>query len=201
MKPALFLIAAAIVLAGCTATSPTIKEYTILPSAEPRVGVPSSRASLSLRVAAPKTPPSLASRNLCYLRGKNESGAYLYSRWSDNPSFMIERLLVSSLEEKLTYAVVLSPASIAEASHLLESELHAFHHRILPDGTSEGYIDFTCRLVNAKTRQTVANRRFRIVSASPSSDAQGGASALSEAARELTRQCTQWLIQQTQEKL
>ena len=108
---------------------------------------------------------------------------------------MIERSLSSSLEEKRLFGTLLSSASSAQASLVLESDLKAFYHRFLADGTSEGYIDITYRLVDGRTKAPLGSRRFRIAAKAPTNDAPGGVSALGEATRELSLQCTQWLIQ------
>ncbi len=200
MKRTAFFISAALALAGCSAPSPSVSEYTIFPS--PTFQSPSSAplSAASLRIVPTRTLPSLASKNLYYLREGNESGAYLYSRWSDTPASMLERSLVSSLEERKVFAVLLPSSSSAQAMRLLESDLNAFYHRFLPDGSSEGYIDVTYRLVDTQTKQTLGVRRFQIASIAPTGDARGGVSALSEATREASAQCTQWLIQLIQEK-
>ncbi|MBN2870716.1 MAG: membrane integrity-associated transporter subunit PqiC [Campylobacterales bacterium] len=200
MKRTAFFISAVLALAGCSAPSPSVSEYTIFPSPTLHSAPASPLSTASLRIAPTRTLPSLASKNLYYLREGNESGAYLYSRWSDTPASMIERSLVASLEERKVFAVLLSSASSAHSVRLLESDLNAFYHRFLPDGSSEGYIDITYRLVDATTKQTLGVRRFQIASKAPTGDARGGVSALSDATRETSAQCTQWLIQLIQEK-
>lgn len=200
MKHTALLISTVIILAGCTAATPSVSEYTILPSATPRHAHQEPLSSASLRISTIKALPSLSSKSLYYLREGHESGAYLYSRWSDTPASMIQRVLTSSLEEQRVYAVLLPSASSAQANHVLESDLAAFYHRFHADGTSEGYIDITFYLVDAHTKKTLGSRRFTLTAKAPTADAEGGVSALAEATRELGSQCTRWLILQTQEQ-
>lgn len=195
MNRTLLFVLSAWALAGCAGSSPSISEYTILPSPTPEVrrGVPYSAATL--RIAPTRSLPSLSSRAIYYVRGENEIGTYLYSRWSDTPSSMIERFLASSLEEHRVFSALLPSNSSAQGSRLLESDLAAFYHRFLADGSSEGVIDITYRLVDPHSKTTIASRRFQIAAPAPTNDAAGGVHALSSATRLLGEQCTQWLIQ------
>lgn len=192
MKRTVFLISAVMALAGCSGTAPAIKEYTILPSkAVHRPSVPLVNGSL--RIAAAKTIPSLASKNIYYLRGRGEAGRYLYSRWSDTPASLIERSLTSSLQERGIFGILLSPTSTARSSYILESDLNAFYHRFHDDGTSEGYIDITYRLIESDNKKVIASKRFVITSPSLSADAKGGVTALTDATRRLCDESALWL--------
>lgn len=199
MKNTALYLAAVVIMAGCSVTVPSATEYTILPSEGSLDRRTSPISQKSMRIAQIRTLSSLSSKNLYYVRGENEIGAYLYSRWSDTPASMIERILFSSLEEKRVFAALLSPGSSAQTALVLESDLGAFYHRFLSDGTSEGFIDITFRLIDTRTRRVLSSRRFQVAAKAPVQDAQGGAKALSEATHLLSEECVQWLIQQ-QEK-
>lgn len=198
MKRTVFLISAVIMFTGCSGTAPAIKEYTILPSKTVQASS-ASRTKASLRIAPAKTIPSLASKNIYYLREGGEAGRYLYSRWSDTPASLIERFLTSSLHERGVFSVLLSSTSTARPSYILESDLNAFYHRFPSVGTSEGYIDITYRLIDPKTNNTLGSKRFQLTVKALSDDAKGGVDALSKATEELSLQCTQWLSRQIQE--
>lgn len=198
MKRTVFFISAVITLAGCSGTAPAVKEYTILPSKSVQ-SLSAPLASGSLRIAAAKTIPSLASKNIYYLREGGEAGKYLYSRWSDTPASLIERSLTSSLQERGVFGVLLSSTSTARPSYLLESDLNAFYHRFPIAGASEGYIDATYRLIDPTTNKTLGSKRFQLTVKASSDDAKGGVEALSKATEELSLQCTLWLSRQIQE--
>lgn len=184
----------AVILIGCSTTAPAINEYTILPAVAPTPDISKVPLSpLSLRICTSRTVPSLASKNLYYLREEGQIGEYLYSRWSDAPASLIERALSASIQEKQLFATLLSSTSSANAQRLLESDLYAFYHRFHSDGTSEGYLDITYRLIDAQTKQPIAAKRFQITVQAKSNDASGGVEALSEATRRLSNECTLWL--------
>ena len=186
------IIPVALIIAGCSsATAPAVNEYTIYPSASMKVSpVHSSKA---LRLASTRTIPSLESKNLTYLRLDGESGNYLYTRWSDTPSLLIERSLNHSLQEQGLFSAVITSTSSAQADILLESDLHAFYHRFEPGEKSKGIIDITYRLIDTHTKLPIASKRFLMTKDAPSEDGMGGIKALTEATQELSQQCTLWI--------
>jgi len=183
--PALFL--------GCSSiTTPTVNEYTIYPSVVSGKSV-AQHSSKILRLSATRAIPSLETKQLSYLRSNGESGNYLYTRWSDTPSLLIERSLHHALDEKGLFSAILSPVSSSNADMVLESDLHAFYHRFEAGKPSQGVIDITYRLIDTQTKLPIASKRFLITQESPSEDAIGGVKALSEATNELSQQSTQWI--------
>lgn len=201
MKTFFLYLSALLLLTGCSTTlSPAIKEYTILPHTISLDQKTSPSAFYVVRIATMKTLPSLASKNIYYVYEKGESGHYLYSRWSDAPSVLIERSLRSVLQEKNIVESLIPSSSSAQTDFILESDLNAFYHRFYDNGTSEGYIDITYRLVDTKAKHTIATKRFTITVPASSNDATGGVNALSEATRKLTDQCSQWLTIALKEK-
>ena len=181
------------ILVGCSSvTNPMINEYTIYPSSLSSQQT-EQHTSKILRLAPTRTIPSLETKYLSYLRSNGESGNYLYTRWSDTPSLLIERSLHHTLDEKALFSAILSPSSASNADVILESELHAFYHRFEAGKPSKGIIDITYRLIDTQTKLPIASKRFLITQESPSEDAIGGIKALSEATNELSHQCTQWI--------
>lgn len=186
-----------LLLSGCTSTSPSVNEYTLLSPPS----VKSDKPPLffkSLSVAPSKSIGSLSSKNLIYLKESGETGPYLYSRWSDTPAALIQRSLLKSLDEHSLFASLSPSTSLAQSDMVLESDLDAFYHRFSKD-TSEGYIDITYRLIDTHTKKSVASKRFIITSPAQSMDARGGVEALKLAQTELNRQCIEWLMTLTKE--
>ncbi|MDP1785489.1 MAG: ABC-type transport auxiliary lipoprotein family protein [Sulfuricurvum sp.] len=192
MKHVLISATLALVLAGCSTTTPAINEYTIIPLYSPQNPV-STPTSLSLKLTQTKSIVSLASKELYYLRDSTQTGAYLYSRWSDTPASMIDRSLFSSLQNRHLFATLLPATSSAYADMTLESDLHAFYHRFKGENSSEGFIDITYRLIDFKNKKTIASKRFVITEPSKSANAAGGANALSVATHRLNQESTLWL--------
>jgi len=184
-------IVSVFLLFGCTATTPGVNEYTLL-SSKTVQPTTVSLSSKSLSVSLSKSIPSLSSKNLIYLRENGETGTYLYSRWSDTPTALLQRSLITSLYENALFASLSPSNSIAQADWVLESDLDAFYHRFAHT-KSEGYIDITYRLIDTRTKRLLGSKRFSISSPAPTMDAAGGVDALQKATRELNAQSTQWL--------
>lgn len=191
------LILTLLLLSGCTSTSPSVNEYTLLsPPSEKSDKQPFFLKSLS--IAQSKSIASLSGKNIVYFKDSGETGSYLYSRWSDTPSALIQRSLLKSLYEHSLFTIVSPSASLAQSDMVLESDLDAFYHRFSKD-ESEGYIDITYRLIDSHTRKALASKRFIITSPAQTMDARGGVEALKLAQIELDRQCIEWLMTLTKE--
>jgi cholesterol transport system auxiliary component len=176
---------------GCSSKAPSVNEYTLL---SPPISVKQNtpKSSKSLTVASIKSIASLSTKNIIYLYENSESAPYLYSRWSDTPSVLIQRALLSSLSEANLFASLSPATSSVQADWVLESDLNAFYHRFSKNA-SDGYIDITYRLIDARTKRPLATKRFIISSPSLSMDAQGGIEALKNSTLELNRQSILWL--------
>ncbi len=192
MKSISLTLLISLLFSGCFTLRPATHEYTILPSYT-STQVMAQPINATVKISATRSISSLSSTQFYYLKGSSNISAYLYSRWSDTPPSMIDRSLYSSLENQNLFTALIPPASSATADLILESDLNAFYHRFHESSNSEGFIDITYRLVDPKTKKTIASKRFLITKASPSEDANGGVIALNNATHELSNQCTQWL--------
>lgn len=193
----LYLLSAFILL-GCSTSTPAVNEYTLLSTHISQTkSAPVSSKTLS--VSSSKSIGSLLGKNLIYLYENGKTGAYLYSRWSDTPAALIQRSLLASLNENALFASLSPTTTLARTDWVLESDLDAFYHRFLQN-KSEGYIDITYRLVDARTKELLASKRFIITSPATSMDAEGGVEALKNATTELNRQCIDWLTTLLKEK-
>ncbi|MDD5052793.1 MAG: ABC-type transport auxiliary lipoprotein family protein [Sulfuricurvum sp.] len=199
MRYILLSVTLALSFIGCSSTlTPAISEYTIFPSSfTDKSDKPLSEHTLT--IASTKSIPSLASKNIFYLRESGESGIYLYSRWSDTPNVFIERSLNTQLQEKKVFISILPSTSTAHSDWILEANLDAFYHRFSADGNSQGFIDITYRLIDASTKRLISSKHFTIIVKAPSNDAKGGVYALTQATQNLSEQCSQWLITQVKQ--
>jgi cholesterol transport system auxiliary component len=192
MKYLFCLTAVVLLFSGCSVIRPATHEYTILPTYTPTVET-ANALKATLKLSSTRTIPSLSSTQFFYLKETSHIDAYLYSRWSDTPSSMIDRALYTSMQNQKLFETLIPSASSATADLILESDLNAFYQRFLDNGTSEGLIDITYRLINPKNKKTIASKRFILTQPSPSADAKGGVAALDTATHNLTTQCILWL--------
>lgn len=192
MKYLFYLTAIALLFTGCSVIRPATYEYTILPSYT-QSGENTNPIKAALKLSSTRSIASLASTQLYYLKETSHIDAYLYSRWSDTPSSMIDRSLYTSMQNQHLFETLIPATSSATADLILESDLNAFYHRFLDNSTSEGFIDITYRLIDQKTKKTIASKRFIATQPAPSANAKGGVAALGTATHNLSNQCIAWL--------
>lgn len=198
MRSYLLYFVAVLLYSGCSTATPAVDEYTLLPIQRtlPKGGPLSTK---TLSVASSRPIGSLSGKNIIYVREDGLTGPYLYSRWSDTPAALMQRSLLALLNKEALFFSVSPATSLAQTDWVLESDLDAFDHRLFKN-RSEGYIDITYRLVDVRTKQLLASRRFNVSYPAASMDAKGGVKALKNAAEELNRQCIDWLIPLLKEK-
>lgn len=199
MRYSIPFVFTALLVIGCSAPlTPPISEYTILHT-EQHVKGKTPLSPHTLSIASSKTLPSLSSKSIYYLREGGESGAYLYSRWSDMPAVLIQHSLTASIQEKGVFTSLLPQTSAAHVDWILESDLSAFYHRFPKNSQSEAFIDITYRLVDTSTKLPLGTKRFIITVAAPTDDAKGGVTALTQATEDLCTQVTAWITTLAQE--
>lgn len=192
MKYFTFFILFISLFSGCSSVHPPMHEYTILPSYVPK-NMNINGTNGTLKLSSTRSIASLTSTQFYYLKEASSINAYLYSKWSDTPSSMIDRSLYSALQNEQLFDTLIPSTSSAAADLVLESDLAAFYHRFNSATSSEGLIDITYRLIDPKTKTTLAFKRFIITQPSPTQDAQGGVVALTDATHILSQQCISWL--------
>lgn len=179
--------------AGCTTITSPVTAYTLIAPSSSTSRPLTPQSSLSLKLTGTQAAPSLSTKSLLYLTDHQEVGAYLYSRWNDTPSMMIDRVLLATLDNTQLFSILVPKTSISHTDLLLESTLSSFYHRIHEDKTSDAYIDIIYALVDSKTKKTLASQRFIITSPAASMDASAGVAALTNATHALSQQCTDWI--------
>ncbi|MDO9303826.1 MAG: ABC-type transport auxiliary lipoprotein family protein [Sulfuricurvum sp.] len=192
MKTIFITTLIAFIVTGCSSLRPSLHEYTILPSYVPHVAT-TLPINAALKLSSTRSIPSLTSTQFYYLKESSRIDAYLYSRWSDSPSSMIDRAVYSALQDQQLFTTLIPATSSATADLLLESDLRAFYHRFSDNSKSEGFIDITYRLIDPKTKKMIAAKRFIITEPALSEDAQGGVNALTKATHQLSENTTDWL--------
>ncbi len=183
-------IAIAIIFMGCSGTQKSIDEYTIL--ANSYISNDTKKATKSLSVATIKTTPSLMSKDLIYLYSSGEVGSYAYSRWSDSPTMMLERILMQKLQQSQIYSYITPSASISSADYILESNLDRFSH-LIEGKNSFGVIKIELRVIDISQKRVISQKEFDIKIPSKSIDAKGAIEALQRGSNELGDEIIEWL--------
>jgi len=179
-----------LLLTGCTTHTAPSTYYT-LSSKAPRESP--THISKSIKIGMPNSTTQYMTDSMRYTKSNGESGAYLYSAWSNPPVAMIGETLFSTLERSTLFDVVIPYSSLGQTDYLLESTLISFQHTIIDTDTSNGLIDISMRIIDLKTKKIVPTKRFTITTPSRSNDASGGVVALDQGLETLSTQICEWL--------
>src|SRR3954468_7675943 len=140
------LVLGVVLSAGCVATRP-VHYYTIQPASPPANQGTSD--GLVLLVGNITTPAALQDGRIRYRRGPNESGAYEYHRWTEQPGSMVRVSLLRALRGSGKYQRVLESGSLIAGDYILQGKLYEFGE---VDGASiQTKISLQLELVDRKT--------------------------------------------------
>jgi len=144
------LMLGGLVCAGCVATRP-VRYYSIQPASPP----PNQGKTdgLVLLVGNIATPAALQDGRIRYRSGSNESGAYEYHRWTEQPGSMVRISLMRELRGSGKYQRVLESGSLVAGDYVLQGKLYEFGE---VDGASiQTKISLQVELVDRKTNRNV----------------------------------------------
>ncbi len=144
------LVLGAVLCAGCVATRP-VHYYTIQPaSPPPNQGKPDG---LVLLVGSIATPAALQDGRIRYRSGSNESGAYEYHRWTEQPGAMVRVSLLRALRASGKYQRVLESGSLIAGDYVLQGRLYEFGE--VDSASIQTKISLHVELVDRKTNRNV----------------------------------------------
>jgi len=172
--------------------TPPVQKYTLIPESSEKSDN-TLQCMQSLQLSALRSSPLYLSKSLEYSYDDGRSGSYLYSQWGESPVIMIEKMQLLSLERNSVFHVIIPASSLAKSAYRLESDLHIFHHAIHSNETSQGVMEISNRLIDMKTKNAIASKRFAFSIPSKSNNAKGGVDALNQASNEYVRSLTHWI--------
>lgn len=192
--PLYLFIFLSLMIGGCSITSstPPVQQYTLVHDSSVR-SVNSMQCPKSLQLSPFQSSPLNFSKTIQYRYNDGRSGAYLYSQWNESPAIMLEKAQLDTLEKNSLFQTVIPASSLAKPLYRLESELHTFQHVIHSDGTSEGILVITNRLILMQTKNVIVSKRFSFRFPSKSTNAEGGVEALNQAVNAYVLSLNDWL--------
>lgn len=202
-KTTLCLLALLIGLTGCvTEKLPPVSLYTLDPDLDaikaPVVGENKTGKILMLGRISSTQP--FSGPEMLYSDAQLKQNSYAYSRWSSPATVMLLSIFEEAIEKSGQYRAVVPYSSQARSDLLLEGTLFDFSHHIKKNGTSEGVVKISFKLIDSKTRKVMASRMF--VSSVPASEANAPAAAmaLNQAVTNVIRELLDWLKKQSKDQ-
>ncbi|TAN02936.1 MAG: hypothetical protein EPN36_15050 [Rhodanobacteraceae bacterium] len=192
------LCASLLLLAGCVSVSRPVfpRHYALIaPTITARTGQAAAHGTLQL--ARIDVPPWLQGTQMYYrldYRHDDRVAAYADSDWLAPPARMLEPLIQAALARDGGWRVVLGPGTSANADAILHIRLDDFSQVFANPQQSEGVLNATATLVDARSGDAVAQKHFHVEAPASSADAAGGAAALNRAHTEFIQRLRQWLL-------
>jgi len=191
MSRAVAGLAAAVLLASCTALQPPepdrVSIYLLEPV--PAARVPRPKRDLVLAVSAPRARPGFDTPQMAYTQRPHALEYFAKNRWVDTPARMLTPLLAQALERSGGFRAVVQAPSAAIAELRLDTELVRLQQDF---GTLPSRVQITVRaqLIDVPERRVLASVQFDEVEVAPSDDPHGGVIAANRALARLFERLT-----------
>ena len=129
-----------------------------------------------------------------YGSGQYSVASFTQSQWSESPNRAISAKTVEALESSQLFTYVSNAQSTVRSDLVLETNIEDFMQYFTKDN-SKSYVNVAIKatLVERKTKQIIASKKFEKRVATKSLDAYGGVVALSQALSAILEDEVQWL--------
>ncbi len=172
----------------------TIKTYVI----DSRVTIPEKLVSKPFPTTLILSPVlgalPLRTQKILYRPSEVALRPYLYSRWEYAPTHMLMIKMIDAISASGLFKAVSYRATGTHGGLYLETTLLDFTQHLSVDGeSSKGVVSVMFHLIDGKTRNIIASKKYVIEKPTPSYDAQGAVLALNAASDELCLKLLAWL--------
>lgn len=183
-----------VALGGCT-VFPEREARRMFTLAEPVIEASSGTASeLTLRVDTPAAPAPLDTSRIVVLRDEGELALYGNSRWRDHGPALVRDQLVEGFRQDGRLAAVVTEQSRARSDRSLIGELGRFQMVAPTDGRNRVQIRLDVQLVDDRSRQTLATRRFEVEEPADDQRVEAAVAAFGRASQALVEQVVEWTL-------
>ncbi|MDL0433025.1 ABC-type transport auxiliary lipoprotein family protein [Marinobacter sp. TBZ242] len=184
---------AVISLAACT-VFPEQPAHRIFQLPAPAVQESSDKpVDSTLRVSIPLAVTPIDSSRILVKPGAHEIRAYEGSRWSNRAPVVLGNYLLESFRRDGRVATVITDTSPARSDLTLAGDLTRFQAEYR-DGTPVVHLYLNLQLINERTRETVANRRFEVRHPADGESVEAVVEAFGQASHQLARQAINWTL-------
>ena len=177
-------------LLGCT-QAPVLKIYSLDVPKVQKVAHSSYKQKV-VKVSFPQSLREQMSQKMNFSYSHNDYGTYMNSEWSNHMSKLLQGTVIDILDSAKLFKAVLPDTTTLKVNYRLESNIFAFEHQVR-DEASHSIISIQFTLIDANTGKLVKSKRFTYKEVTPSTDAQGYASATNAAMFKLSRDLVGWL--------
>lgn len=168
-------------------------EHFVIEEAIPTSATPSEQPlNAGLLVREAQGNRLINSNKIVFSDGNSRRGYYQLARWVEPPTRRFSVLLLNRLEHSRLFSSVSRLGNATIGDFQLNAELNDFYHDIKSTPGS-AVAEITVELVDLKTRQMVARKRFSQEVSAESFDGEGAVRALTLAMNQILDQIVIWL--------
>jgi cholesterol transport system auxiliary component len=189
----LFLMAAALIAAGCSFTRSEPLVYHVWRDPGVAAPAPPARpAGATLLVAPPAADSFYDTTAIAFSRAEGTRSHYQYAQWTERPGRALQGMLVARLEAAGLFAAV-APSTAGVAGALeLDVRLHALYHDAAA-APGMARVRLTAQLVDRGERRLVAQRTFERSAPASAYSAAGAVDGFNAAVGGVLDELTGWL--------
>ncbi|MDF0750579.1 ABC-type transport auxiliary lipoprotein family protein [Marinobacter sp. 71-i] len=152
----------------------------------------------TLRVGTPQAENPINSARILVSPGGNRSNeiqAYQGVRWSNKAPVLVRNHLIEAFRRDGRLATVITDTSPARSDLTLAGHLTAFQSEY-QDGAPFALIRLDIQLIDERTRNTLASKRFEHRHPATGEEVEAVVEAFGEASGELAREVVDWTLEQ-----
>jgi len=187
----LILITILLTFTGCinlTQEVPAYSTYTI--NINNKLVENKNSSNIKLEIKEPKALASINSKYISYSTKSYTSENYALSKWSDNPSKMIQTQMVKYLSSTYNYAFVNNSNINVRSDWQLLSEITNFHQTFHDNKT---FVEFSIN-VYLKNRKTTYYKNFIYKQSCEENNAVGAVKALNLVVNDFAEDLDKWIL-------
>ena len=151
--------------------------------------------STTLRFVTPLAEGPVDSSRILVKSEGNEIKAYQGARWSKKSPVLVRDQLIDAFRRDGRFAGVLTGTSPARSDLTIAGELNAFQSEY-QDGMPVALIRLDLHLINERTRNTLASKRFEYHHPATGEQVEEIVEAFGEASKALAREVILWTVEQ-----
>lgn len=151
--------------------------------------------STTLRFATPLAEGPVDSSRILVKPEGNEIKAYQGVRWSNKAPILLRDQLIDAFRKDGRFSTILTGTSAARSDLTLAGELSGFQTEY-QDGVPVATLRLNLQLINERTRETLASKRFEHEHPANGEQIDAIVEAFGEACNELAREVIHWAAEQ-----
>lgn len=165
----------------------TLPESDITPSA-------AAPTSITLRVDTPLTPAPFDTARIVVLKEPGELALYGGSRWRDQAPVLVRDQLVEGFRQDGRLLSVITEQSRTSSDRSLIGEMSRFRVLVPADGQSRVQVRLDLQLLDDRSRETLAARRFEVEEPTDGLQVEDAVAAFGRASQRLVEQVVDWAM-------